>query len=1134
MRWFLVTLLVACLYLGQIIAAPAEVVPQYANGVALLNARDDASATSTGADQTSSQFSTIATATTDAPTTTTSASSTTHSASQTTKTNQTAANTSIPSLGSSGSSSNSTSSSSKMVYQGGLPIRPEITPAVGVAGIILMAAGAALTFIGIRKPRYHIFLSTGLLAALGVTVLIEYVMSPPASNAVQGGYLVAIFVSGAVFGGLALVFKEITEGLCCLLGGFCIGMWLLTIKAGGLVTADGAKIGFILAFAGGFFCLAFSRYTRAYGSMICTSFGGATTLVLGIDCFSRAGLKEFWLYVWALNVDMFPLNTNTYPITRNIRVESAIIIIVTAFGVIFQLRLWKVIKERREKEEGIRQEAQRQKDEAEAEVGRQLEENNRKERAEWEQMYGNGSDAKEPSMSETAVADDSRRGSSSYGSSVHEKGASLEMKEMTSPDRSARLSDSGNNLEVVEEVVAENAEHLQDDQALQEHENIPHREGHANPQALEAPVAVPRHPKSGANVPADNGSEHGAVLGSEVASLRSKRFSGRSFKNRLSWRSGHHGANQSMQSQSEEALIVATDATSSVAGIADDLQSISSERFSLATEVPENTEDVSKEICEHKVFSEEHEADNINKNNFLENNSEIKVISHEVTEVTTNPQSEHGTVKDDGVKQEDPKSTAVVETELVDKKDKKSDKHEVEQAKTTEPEGKADPVSTDAPQEQQKQEQDGSSVKRDELKTEDVIPESKFTVTHGIEQNAEQAPARTVNEEPTSDHAPFSQNKKPAERPKLNVSTVQSIPEQTSRVVNSFRTGEWAKHLADAEHPEIEPIPDEIGLEDDTAPEEFAAPVDMNGLLQTPLNAQPPPVVSSPIPTSPDQSYPRTRGPSASPELNYSKLRGSMQNLNTAISPPISRNISSGSLSPPDHNDMAALRNSMSTPYLSPVTASKSQEAVDSPRWSGPPPLLAVRENMMRNRLSSTSLRYDPRTASRSQSRQSLADPTGVVSPTLTIPEEHDEITEAVHNEDDVPLSKRKAMLQRQTMRSPSGNSVQSLERTKSPTYVPTSSPGPADSGRSAAAMAAWRQSVRDDISKSRDSLVYSPQPNARQEKSRTTWGSVQQMRDASNTQIGNAIADEMQRGNMTDLHRKAMQKMQASANRQL
>lgn len=129
-------------------------------------------------------------------------------------------------------------------------------------------------------------------------VLIVYVMNPPVSNAVQGGYVVGIFFAGAIFGGLALVFKEITEGLCCLLGGFCIAMWLMALKSGGLLTETGPKVGFIIAFTAGFYCLSFSHYTRTYGSILCTSIGGATALVLGIDCFSRAGLKEFWLYIW--------------------------------------------------------------------------------------------------------------------------------------------------------------------------------------------------------------------------------------------------------------------------------------------------------------------------------------------------------------------------------------------------------------------------------------------------------------------------------------------------------------------------------------------------------------------------------------------------------------------------------------------------------------------------------------------------------------------------------------------------------------------------------------------------------------------------------------------------------------------
>lgn len=123
-------------------------------------------------------------------------------------------------------------------------------------------------------------------------------MNSPVSNSVQGGYLVAIFFTGTIFGGLAFVFREITDGLGCLLGGFCIGMWLLTLKSGGLVTGTGARAGLIVAFTVAFYCLSFSHYTRSYGVILCTAFAGATALVLGIDCFTRAGLKEFWLYLW--------------------------------------------------------------------------------------------------------------------------------------------------------------------------------------------------------------------------------------------------------------------------------------------------------------------------------------------------------------------------------------------------------------------------------------------------------------------------------------------------------------------------------------------------------------------------------------------------------------------------------------------------------------------------------------------------------------------------------------------------------------------------------------------------------------------------------------------------------------------
>jgi len=181
----------------------------------------------------------------------------------------------------------------------GLPIQPAITPALAVAGALLIATGAFYTLIGIKTKWLHIFLSTAYLFSLAVTILIIYVMHPPISNAIQGAYFLAACITGIIFGAVAVIFADVTEGLGCFLGGFCLSMWLLVLKSGGLITSTAGKAIFIACFTLGAFAFYISHYTRPYGLIGSTSFAGATVVVLGIDCFSRAGLKEFWLYVWS-------------------------------------------------------------------------------------------------------------------------------------------------------------------------------------------------------------------------------------------------------------------------------------------------------------------------------------------------------------------------------------------------------------------------------------------------------------------------------------------------------------------------------------------------------------------------------------------------------------------------------------------------------------------------------------------------------------------------------------------------------------------------------------------------------------------------------------------------------------------
>jgi hypothetical protein len=277
-----------------------------------------------------------------------------------------------------------------VIPAGELPLQPVINAPWAVAGVVLILAGAVYALIGIRIKWLHTFFSTAFLASLGTTVLIIYVMTPPVSMAVQGAYVVAVVMTGGILGGVAMIFKEVTEGLGCILGGFSLAMWLLTQTDGGILPTTTGRIIFICAFCAGTFGFYFSHYTRNYALIGSIAFGGASAAVLGIDCFSRAGLKEFWVYLWAVNSNVFPLGTDTYPLTRGIRVELAATFLLFLAGIVSQLRLWRVIKERRAKRDEARQEARRQREADEEAMGRQIEAGIADDRRRWEAARGDG------------------------------------------------------------------------------------------------------------------------------------------------------------------------------------------------------------------------------------------------------------------------------------------------------------------------------------------------------------------------------------------------------------------------------------------------------------------------------------------------------------------------------------------------------------------------------------------------------------------------------------------------------------------------------------------------------------------------------------------------------------------------
>ncbi|KHN99513.1 uncharacterized protein MAM_02366 [Metarhizium album ARSEF 1941] len=341
----------------------------------------------------------------------------------------------LPTIATNGSWDNATFFNAT-IPNGQLPLPPQLTPGWGVAGITMLVTGGTYTLVGIKNRWIHTFFSTAYMTALGVAVLIVYVMNVPVSNALQGGYVVAAITSGCAVGAAAMFFKELTEGFGCALGGFCISMWLLCLVPGGLLQTVASKAIFIAVFTVVGFAFYFSRWTRDWALIIMISFGGATVTILGIDCFSRAGLKEFWAYVWDINDNLFPLGANTYPVTKGIRVETAAVVIIFLVGIISQIKLWRIVRQKREKRAVERAEDQRNLEHEEEHVGRHIEEMNARERRRWERAYGEGS-VTESRATEIEDAGSEKRLRSSYvGSNQRNSGEVIEMADMSESDSS--------------------------------------------------------------------------------------------------------------------------------------------------------------------------------------------------------------------------------------------------------------------------------------------------------------------------------------------------------------------------------------------------------------------------------------------------------------------------------------------------------------------------------------------------------------------------------------------------------------------------------------------------------------------------------------------------------------------------
>lgn len=669
----------------------------------------------------------------------------------------------------------------------------------------MMLTGLVYALVGIKNPYIHAFFSTAYMSALGITVLIVYVMNVPLSNALQGGYVAAIVLSSCAIGAASMFFKELTEGLGCALGGFCLSMWLLCLVPGGLLHSTAAKAIFIACFTLVGFAFYFSRFTRDWSLIVCIAFAGATVTVLGIDCFSRAGLKEFWAWIWSLNDNLFPLGADTYPVTRGIRVETAAIIIIFLIATMSQVRLWKIVREKREKRAAQRAEGQRNLEEEEETVGRQVEEANARDRAEWERVYGNGAaeSITASHLSENGEVHEKGMVHGNVYSMRNRSGEATEMGEMSECGRSAMdqlMAGEGDEGGVTVRVGAD---------------ELPEGEF----AEAEEPDALNEKSAEGLDIPQSAKAEQRA----SKLSTTSKRISSVTqvvtpspevVPLPFNVPKGH-------RTRSERSSVA------TFADADDDLASASprrAQRHSVVKRLSQGSADLLRSLSQRSTHTPDlgHNGGESTEELLTHNKSHRQDKDNESLAATMDLESVSGGER---------RSMEVEDHDLNEEDDTAQVAAQEEKIEATETDAKLD--------DQNVPEQ--SSVSSKQAKGQEV----------STQKNQSSFRSRVVTGPPESVAPSESAYPPQSEMPKSVASEISApvsltrerLPSSLSRVALSYRTNEWAKHLSNADLPAMDDLPVEKPSRSKKAAKERAKPVNIDDLQRTAEDGAPAPAL---------------------------------------------------------------------------------------------------------------------------------------------------------------------------------------------------------------------------------------------------------------------------------------------------
>ncbi|KAK0532081.1 hypothetical protein OC835_003456 [Tilletia horrida] len=276
-----------------------------------------------------------------------------------------------------------------------LPLDTKVDGAFAVLGVVLILSGAATCGWGHRN-RWSSFFVCGFYV-LAISTLcailslgVEKGVNPP-STTVRGLFLLACLIAGIVGGILFILFYTWAAFAVCGLGGFAFALWLQALKSNGLIEPLGVRWILLAGMTSLFFAAACIPRMHNPMVLVSTAMSGATALLLGIDCFSRAGLKEFYirnLGYQGLFADKYPptFQNNHFPLVASMQVELGVMAAVAAMGMAFQSRLFLIARDRIEH---IRDaDRDRKLERAANKAARHISRTAERDLAEWESHFG--------------------------------------------------------------------------------------------------------------------------------------------------------------------------------------------------------------------------------------------------------------------------------------------------------------------------------------------------------------------------------------------------------------------------------------------------------------------------------------------------------------------------------------------------------------------------------------------------------------------------------------------------------------------------------------------------------------------------------------------------------------------------